>query len=315
MTETWQERAKAILTQTEQPILIGPYRQELGTEILYWIPFVRKLLEQYKVDLRRVHVASRGGAGVYYGIPTGYELYRVRSLKEIRTANVLDFAQAKTLKQQQLTSFDAELISLIELEARQKFAILHPGLLYDALGDVWRERAPLGVLSDAMRFTKLPLPPLPAGLSLPEAFTVVRFYSRHTLPHTGQIAHWVRGTVRRLAARGPVVVLEPPDVTDDHYNFRSLDDKNIWHLGKELALDESLAVQGAIIGRAQRYVGTYGGMQQLALLLGVPSVGYYARFDGTMPIHLDVSGRLARALGVSWQVLKLDDEDHLRAVI
>jgi len=314
-TATWQQQIEAICAQTARKILIGPFRQELGFELLYWVPFVRWVREQYHVAPERLIVASRGGAGIFYKVPMGVELYKLRTLQELRTANTLDWSINQSLKQRELTAFDRELIQGAEYDLRLKVEVLHPGLMFAAFNEAWHEKAAPRELFDHLRFTRLAAPPLPADVTLPEHFTAVRFYSRATLPHTGQVLHWVRATMRRLCGRGPVVALEPPEIADDHYGFALPDHPNLIRVRDAITLEESFAVQGAILGRAKQFVGTYGGMQQMALLMGIPSVGYYSTWEGTLPVHLEVSQRLARAGNVPFYVVKVDDEARLRGVL
>jgi len=315
-TPTWQEQAKVVCTQTERPILVGPFRQEFGFEVLYWIPFVRWARDTYHVKPERLVVATRGGAGVFYRVTTGVELYRLRTLKEIRVGNALDWMANASLKQREVTPFDRELIRGAEYDLRQEFALFPPALMFQAFNEVWGGRAPQQLLYEYMKLSKLPVPPLPETITLPEApFTAVKLYSRATLPHTGHMHHWSRKLVRRLCERGPVVSLEPPDITDDHASFMLPDHPNLTRIREAITLDESLAIQGAVIGRAKQFVGTYGGMQQLALLQGIPSVGFYSKWEGTLPAHLECSQHIARSADQAFYVLKVGDEDRLKGVL
>src|SRR4029453_10576478 len=46
-------------------VLAGPFLGEVGFELLYWIPVLRRLLD--RVDRERVTVLARGGAGAWDG--------------------------------------------------------------------------------------------------------------------------------------------------------------------------------------------------------------------------------------------------------
>jgi hypothetical protein len=50
-------------------ILVGPWTGEVGFELLYWIPFVRWVCQEYAVDPSRLLVLSRGGVSSWYGVP------------------------------------------------------------------------------------------------------------------------------------------------------------------------------------------------------------------------------------------------------
>ena len=59
-------------TRSGRPLLAGPWTGEIGFELLYWIPFLRKL--KSRVPELPMSVISRGGVAAWYdGIATGYE--------------------------------------------------------------------------------------------------------------------------------------------------------------------------------------------------------------------------------------------------
>ena len=295
--------------------------------MLYWIAFVNWVKETHTIDPKRLIVATRGGAGFYYRVPEGIECYRLRTLQEIRTANTYDWLGNKSLKQVEVTDFDRELIQGASYDLRQSFEVgvnvLSPATMFQAFHGAWHGTGPVADLYNHVKFAKLPVPPWPTGVPKPTApYTVVKLYSRATLPHTGYSCYWARRTVQRLCERGPVIVMAPPDVTDDHLTFsladaigRRLEHPNLTWVTDAITLDDSLAIQGALIGRAKQYVGTYGGMQQLAMLLGIPSVGFYSKWEGTLPFHLECSQRIARIMGLPFHVLRIGEEDKLREVV
>src|SRR4051794_25018671 len=49
-----------------RPVLVGPYVGEVGYEVLYWIPLVRRLLEEHGIPPRAVVAVSRGGCASWY---------------------------------------------------------------------------------------------------------------------------------------------------------------------------------------------------------------------------------------------------------
>ncbi len=51
---------------TDRPIVVGPWCGEVGFELLYWIPFVRWLVDRARIEGRRLVVVTRGGADVWY---------------------------------------------------------------------------------------------------------------------------------------------------------------------------------------------------------------------------------------------------------
>ena len=47
----------------DELVVVGPWLAEVGFEVLDWIPFLRRLVEQGRLDPTRTVVISRGGVG------------------------------------------------------------------------------------------------------------------------------------------------------------------------------------------------------------------------------------------------------------
>ena len=97
---------KRRLQHSRKPILVGPWRSELGFEALYWTAFVQAL----GIAPERLIPVSRGGASVLYGAPHGIETYDLRDPKDVRIENMLQHAKTAMLKQNTFTTFDRALI-------------------------------------------------------------------------------------------------------------------------------------------------------------------------------------------------------------
>jgi hypothetical protein len=68
-----------------------------------------------------------------------------------------------------------------------------------------------------------------------------------------------------------------------------------------------LALQAAVLGKATAFIGTYGGVSQLALRMGVPSVSFWTEFGGTAIAHLNLSHWLSQRTGVPYLVGSIAD--------
>jgi hypothetical protein len=55
-----------------------------------------------------------------------------------------------------------------------------------------------------------------------------------------------------------------------------------------------LAEQSAVVGRAERFIGTYGGFAYLAPLLGISGLSVYSDIGRIVPMHMDVAFRVFR---------------------
>src|SRR5262245_52090486 len=101
----------AELNSNKAPILIGPWRSELGFEAMYWLPFLRFLSSKVHKFAERAAVVTRGGlAPLYKDVAAqGYDLYALRDVKDVRRENLYDHkvrSGGKTIKQIQQTEWD-----------------------------------------------------------------------------------------------------------------------------------------------------------------------------------------------------------------
>jgi hypothetical protein len=150
------------------------------------------------------------------------------------------------------------------------------------------------------RYTRL-LPPA-LEVELPARFTAVKFYFNDCFRCTPENRAFVERTIRELMADGPVISLSSGIAVDDHAPCEpsAVDDGSAYRASSPapgafkhlLTPQTNLLVQSAIVARAQRFVGTYGGFAYLAPLYGVESVGYYAERQGFAVRHLDLARTL-----------------------
>src|SRR5687767_9216528 len=74
LEQRWAIYAKS-LSSSPAPILVGPWRSEVGFEVLYWIPFLHAFRMQYKVPNDRLIAIGRGGSASWYGFNGTADLY------------------------------------------------------------------------------------------------------------------------------------------------------------------------------------------------------------------------------------------------
>ncbi len=281
---------QSYLRSSRKPILIGPWRSEVGFECLYNLPFLKWLLKG--IDPSRLSVVTRGGAASLYGVP-GVDLYDLRSVKTVRQENLYDAQKTGLQKQMGVTSWDRDVVqeAAAQLLGRgAKYHLLHPSWMYWALEPFWmgkRGMAYLNGMTDYAPIPKVHTPPI----DLPAKFVAMKWYTRPTFPPSEPVLAFVKDVTARLAAQVPVVLLSSGHGGDDHGDLR-IEGPNIATL-PPMPPDQNLAVQIAVLSRAQGFVGTYGGMAQLALRLGVPSASFYEAFGQTCHAHLALSSWLA----------------------
>ena len=136
---------------------------------------------------------------------------------------------------------------------------------------------------------------LPPGL--PSEYVAIRFYFSQCLPDTPSNRALISDTVKSVAARLPVVLLNTPFSVDDHVDAAP-DAPATGSIARFLTPENNLAVQTAVISRARAFIGTYGGFSYLAPLYGVPSVTFYSE-STFFEQHLEFARRTFAQVGAA----------------
>lgn len=258
--------------RTGRPLLAGPWTGEIGFELLYWIPFLRKL--KSRVPELPMSVISRGGVAAWYeGIATGYEdIFAVVDPEEFRA-----HTDRETRKQRRVGSFDRRLLrDASRALGRVRPVFVHPSLMYNLLYPYWKDALPLRRLFEYVEPARLSATPqLDLALDLPDDYVAVRFYFSQCFPDNPANRALVTDVVQSLSNRLPVVLLTTPFAVDDHVDATP-DAASVRSIARFLTPENNLAVQTAVIKGARAFVGTYGGFSYLAPLYGVPSVTFYS---------------------------------------
>jgi hypothetical protein len=293
------------LASTSKPIVIGPFRSELGFEALYWIPLLQWALKAYGISPERCIALSRGGMGVFYPAKHQVDLYTLRGVDGVRVENQIDYETRKLQKQTQVTQWDRKVASEASeaVNASPNFHILHPAWMYWLFEDYWEDRATIQHIARHCDFTPLPVPTLPDGLNLLEKFIAVRFYERHTFPLQDEVKGMAIQMVQTLAKQFPVVLLNQELFADDHADLPIPGD-NIFLLPK-VKPEQNFVLQAVVLARAQAFVGTYGGVAQWALRYKKPSLSFYTQFNGTALAHRNLSQLLAARMNVPFETVDL----------
>lgn len=327
MLQTFWPAYKRILQRSSWPILVGPWRSEVGFEALYWIPFVQSL----GIAPDRLIPISRGGAAVWYGTPTGCELYDLRAPKDVRIENAVQHAKTGLLKQTHMTAFDrAVLTDAAKSLNLTRYHVLHPSWMYQTLAPFWEgKKGPEWVIpqittivTDDKGETRRQLvclraPALPETVTLPQQYCVARFYARATFPYAPHTVELAKNCLRQIAAHQPVVLLNPGVHADEHVDLNVKSIPNVYLLKDLCPVQprDNLALQSAVIAGATGFVGTYGGLAQLALRLEKPSVSFYWDWQGTAIAHKHLSEIIALQTGRSFLTMGVREIPLLKTVV
>jgi hypothetical protein len=273
------------------PVLLGPFVGEIGYELEYWIPFLRRELHRHGIEREQATVLTRGGAALWY---RDFAAHAVDALELLPPEEYLPRlehrrATAGDLKQLRWEPFDRELVAL----ARERVGdatVVHPGYMFTRLRGLWFRNDPIDTLWPQVEYRRLDVDPEPVA-SLPDEYVAVKAYFNEVLPGSDENRAFFRAAVERLAERVDVVLLSTGLLVDDHEEWAHAHDRvhPIEHL---LRPEDNLAVQTRIIAAARGLVATYGGFSYLGPFLGIPTLTFY-EVEQTVPVHLEV---LRRAL-------------------
>lgn len=289
----------------------------MGFEALYWLPWLAQFRAEFGIPRDRLIPITRGGAALWYDTPTGVELFEMRTPQDVRVENRLRHNETGQLKQTHVRAFDRQVYrDVAETLGLRTYQTLHPAWMYQSLRPFWEAERGIQWLQSRVRFAPLPTLGL-EGVTLPEKFVAVRFYFRPTFMRSPLNLEFATHCIRMIAKQQPVIVLNNPHVVDDHLDFVPKDEPNVIVLSDlvDLTPANNLAVQSAVLQRALGYVGTYGGMAQLALRLGKPSISLYDEWHGTALPHRHLSDALALSLGVGFNVIRVGDLPQLQSVL
>lgn len=285
--------------------------------MLYWIPWLAKLRQDLQIDPARIIPISRGGAAAWYEAPMGAELYACRTPKDVRVENRLQYLKTKMMKQTTWTPFDRQVVrDVAETMKLTRYLTLHPSWMYRDLMPFFQGHEGLSSVLDRGLYTSWAIQGIPDTLKLPPAFAAVRFYFRPTFPVTDQVKGFCDACVQTIATHTPVVLITAGLMTDDHVDYLPKG-PNIQRLDEifPMTAETNLMVQAAVIGRSVGFVGTYGGMAQLAIRLGRPTVNFYTDWHSTSWSHRHLSDYLATAQGLPCYTVKLNDIPVLHKVL
>lgn len=318
---------RRLLQQSSWPILVGPWLGEVGFEALYWLPWLRAA----GIPLSRMIPITRGGAGTWYGTERHVEIFALRSPKEVRVDTRVRAARTGLQKQMTVSAFERGILADAAKQlGLTRYHVLHPAWMYHDLRPFWdgsrglswlwprittRQTGKDGTVSQVM--TTPTVAPLPEGVTLPPSpFVAARFYFRSTFPHSQSTLTLMNGCLSTIAKRCPVVLLNSGVHADEHIDA-SVTGPNIIPLSTLMPVtaDNNLALQAAVLAKADGFAGTYGGLAQLALRHRKPSVSYYTDWQGTAIAHKHLSDAMAMQMGVPFLCVRLGEIPLMHATI
>src|SRR5262245_54056029 len=291
------ERALARVTESDKPILVGPWLGEVGFEVLYWIPFLRWVTETSGLDTSRLIALSRGGTAAWYRNICGsyqevFDLFPAdqsyeRSLRQTRGH----------LKQEEVGEFDRDILEQVRRSLGiGEYETLHPSVMYELYFPFWRNQASIRLLEMLSAYRVFPPVDTPdVDGRLPEDYVAVKLYDNASFPDIRANRKIAEHIVDRLTEDTDVILLDTPR-PDDHRPFPIADRKRLMRIDQLVSPANNLAIQTQILSRARAFVGTFGGFSFLSAFCGVDSVALYSHPTQFRAHHLDVARRVFSTL-------------------
>jgi hypothetical protein len=279
------------------PVFVGPWNDTPGTEVLYWIPFLRWVVATYGLPPERLIVVSRGGPRGWYGT-LGQRYLDARTLF---SPSDLEHWSHRTVpqseqdhKQAVMSPFDGE---IIERAARafelSDYQVLHPSLLFRTVTRLRKDRA-LEQMGDVVRPARFEAA-APSG-PRPAPYVAVSLAFTSALPKSEENAALLATLVTQLASERDVVIVDGPNpdvAVPASARVRVL----------EAAAGEDLRdAQTQALARATVLVGGYGDLSVIAAFCGTPVLAYH---DEKMPPD-HVERLAAAAASAGWGAVTLE---------
>ena len=285
----WRRHEAAVRrgAQAGRNFLVGPFLGEVGFELLYWIPVVRRVLAENGVERDRVTVLTRGGAGAWYEDVAAHTLDALDLVPpEVFLGELIERRRrAAGAKQLFGDPFDSKLARLA-LDRVGEAARVHPLVMHSRMRFVLeglQQPADATLLGDYRRLEWADRP-LPAGC--PADFVAVKLYFTDPFPDERSSRELAARVLNELASESEVVVLTSGMQLDEHREWvpsgQRIHDSSAW-----VSPRDNLAVQTALVARARAFVCSYGGFSYLGAMLGVPTVALKTR-EPFSPVHLAV---------------------------
>lgn len=316
----WAMHARR-LAASSRPIIAGPWRSEVGFELLYWIPFLERFRKTYSIPPERLFYIGRGGSAQWFQSAGRADLFEFLPLEAVRTLTVQASQQTGSIKQQHDPAWERHICALAATATGlTHYHRLSPSRMYRLLAPFWQgDESSKWLYRRTLHPVRMQAPPLAHELAgkLPETYIAMRWYARSTWPLREDVVLWTRKLVEAVASRIPVVLIESDIHADDHADMNLGKLPNVVSL-KDLTSQtptDNLAIQSSVIQRAQGYVGTYGGMAQGAMRWGVPTVALYKDFGQTAPAHLSLTHELSLQSGVPFVATEPEHLDKLLPLI
>jgi len=262
-------------------VIFGPWLGEVGSELQYWIPFIRRIRQELFPD-KRVIAISRGGVESWYkDITEEYiELFHYLSINEYIRLREVIVQNAGLEKQLIMVSQEKSLINKITEENRlDDYYIIHPSTMWKEVLPWAEGKAFINNILSMFSFKKFEISEKYKNIvdkfNLPRKYLAVKFYESRLFPRTQKNILFIKNLINLLTKKVYLVNLNNSKI-DNHSSFSFDFNNQIVSITDQLKSEINLGVQTEIIRRSSGFLGTNGGFSVLPAFVGKPSLNFYS---------------------------------------
>lgn len=310
------------IPKSNQTIIIGPWLSEVGFEVLYWIPFLKWLIENRRFDNNKIIVVSRGGTKLWYGgIADKYvDILDFYSPQELKERNEKRIKKTSLQKQTSITDFDREILEKVKDKYHLgKTYLIHPSMMYNLFSRYWYGKPATNIINRYAKYCSFSKSfEKPNGL--PDNYIAMKFYFSDSFPKSIENIDFINKLVKLLSKTDNIVVLNTNLQIDDH-SESSHKGQKIFTINNLIKPQNNLEIQTKVIAHAKAFFGTYGGFSYLAPFFDIPSYSFYSDEKSFNCRHLDAADnayhQIEKKTGkkLNFNVLKVSSFSNLLNII
>jgi hypothetical protein len=322
-TSSWKKARRKIHRNftgraSHEDLVLAPWLGEIGYEILYWIPFLNRMVESGAIHKSQLTVVSRGGVREWYkGISENYvEIYEYFTPEELNNLKSERYEKAGTQKLiGQDNSVEDKILARITRETSLSKNIYYPSEFFNAMHPLFSrlgKAAPFRMASDMLLHKQIGSSESNLKQLVPSGkYICVNLYLRPSFsPSPTEYAILVASIdtlARKLGAT--VIELNSGDGLDpEHENISGntnwINSQSIYKSNPS----NNLEWQSALISSSMLYIGTYGGPSYIPLLYNVSTIALYSSRKGLNPVHEHVVNHHKFSIeSASWHCFSLKE--------
>lgn len=276
------------LSKEQKPVIAGPFISDVGIELIYWIPFLRWLIESYGLDRKNFVAVSRCGADRWYQ-DLGVEYVDLCDILDQEKASLFfkDRISSGKIKQFTVTEIEKPLLDTVsEKKGIIGYHHIHPSVMYNLFLPVWKRSLPEKFIRQYTKYKPLGNSKSRETIEgLPKDYIAVKFSFCPQFPDHPQNRLFLKEIIDRVSTQFPIVNLSTGIQIDMHEDFSPASNGE-FNLKGRVNHRNLLEVQTAVIGNAKLFLGTHSNISYLAPLMGVKTTTLYSEANaGIFPVN------------------------------